>query len=117
MRRQVGADAIDFDMEEGFAHYAVLRPSRIDFAVLEQALYGAGYTLADACFEFTGTAERARCDACDRETLQVVIDGTGQRFDLDGADVPVGRRLRVRVRAVGWDGGHPRMTLLEFEDA
>lgn len=113
MRRQVGADDVDLDTEEGYARYTLRRPQTIDFAALEEAAHSAGYTTIGVELLIAGRSFTQRCDTCEEEVILLEIPETGQRFELDG-QVPLAESVRIRGSAFGWGGDHARLKVLEL---
>gem|GEM_PF-1493240 len=114
LRRQVGADTIELDTEKSFARYTLARPRRIDFAKMEEAAEDASYTLKSIVLEIEGVTSETQCQKCGRSVPTLRIPATGQTFELEG-DVPIGVTTKIRASVQGWDGGHARLVVLEFE--
>ena len=114
MRRQAGADTVDLDTIEGYAHYALHHPARIDFAAIEDVAHDTGYTLRELILEIEGVTSMGDCAECGGPVPMLKVAETGQVFELEG-DVPQGETLWIRASVHGWGGGHARLTLLPSE--
>ena len=100
------------DTLEGYAGYALATPKPIDLPAVERAAFSAGYTLTGVELQITGRTLSGPCEECDGEVLLLEVDGTHQRFELEG-DAPPEARVRVRATASGWKEHHVRWKLLE----
>ena len=105
VRIRAGAETIDLDGQKGYVRYQLFTARRIDFAAMEKATLGAGYTLKSIALETTGEVVRARCKTCNDERPFLKIDPTGQLLELDGT-VAAGRLLRVHGSVSGWAENH-----------
>ena len=104
----MGATHVDIDTREGYARFALLEPERFDLAVMDAAARSADYTPLAVELETTGRFEQARCESCDADRLQFVVDRSGQRFDVDGEAPPDtgGGSIRVHLQDTDWQD-HP----------
>jgi hypothetical protein len=107
---------VDLDTEAGYARYTLARPAQIDFAAIEDAAEGAGYTLKEMALELVGVTAQSDCKECGRPVPVLKIPETGQTLELEG-DVPLGERLRIEASVQGWAEGHARLLVLHFEAA
>ncbi len=85
--------------------YTLIKPKVIDFAAVEKASHGAGYTLKHVELEVTGTLIKKRCEVCEKEVPFLKLDHTGQLFEVSG-DVAAGGHVDVRGTVTGWGRGH-----------
>lgn len=110
MRRQCGADAIDIDTDEGYCHFAYLKPTHFSFAKMESASLDAGYTLVNLLIDVKGEVVRGDCDTCGESVHWLEMAGTKQRLHLRGdfAEGP----LEVHASVHGWSGEHPTLEVL-----
>lgn len=111
LRRQVGADIVDIDTEEGTAGYKLLHPMRIDFRAIEKAALDAGYTLTEVVLEIVGQSFTSYCDECSADVPMLKIPQTAQTIELEG-DVPDKTTLRLTGSAKGWGGTHARLVVI-----
>ena len=111
LRRQVGADIVDIDTEEGTAGYKLLHPMRIDFRAIENAAHDAGYTLTEVVLEIVGQSFTTYCDECSADVHVLKIPQTDQNFELEG-DVPDKTTLRLTGSAKGWGGALARLVVV-----
>ena len=115
MRRQAGADALDLDTVKGYVRFVIRKPRTVDFAAVERASYGAGYTLKGVEMEAVGKVVRAPCPSCRQDVLYLELDTTGQRLELRG-EAPAGHRVRIEGEVSGWKSGHVAITVIHLED-
>ncbi len=101
MRRQAGADTIDFDTQEGRAHFTMQSPKKIDLVAIQKAAHGAGYTITTLEITAVGHAATRRCEECKKNVPCLKVEKTGQLLELAGS-LPGGRRLRVRLAESDW---------------
>ena len=113
LRRQLGADAVDLDTRAGRAHYTLAEPVRIDFAAIEKAAVGAGYTLKELTLELEGDVVRAPCESCAQDATMLRVSETTQQIELVG-DVPPGGAVRVKGSVAGWAGSHVRLLVSDW---
>ncbi len=59
-------------------------PREIDLAALEESTQAGGHTVVSADLEATGRVTEDRCATCDQERPFLVIEETGQRFEIEG---------------------------------
>ncbi len=81
---------------------------------MEEAAEDASYTLKSIVLEIEGVTSETQCKRCGRSVPTLRIPETGQTFELEG-DVPIGVKTKVRASVQGWDGGHARLVVLDFE--
>ena len=84
-------------------------PSQIEFAKIQEAVDGAGYTLKTLTLELEGEVANGSCPTCG-EVAMLQVRGTGQLLELRG-DIPMGRSVRVEASVSGWAGPHPVLTV------
>ncbi len=84
-------------------------PAQIEFAKIQEAVDGAGYTLTTLTLELEGEVISGSCATCG-EVAMLQVRGTGQLLELRG-DIPMGRSLRVEASVSGWTGSHPVLTV------
>ena len=113
MRRQVGADTMDLDNIGGVVHYSLYTPRTLDLEDIQEAVYGAGYTLTGIEFLVDGRTVSRPCDTCDREVVFLELDETGQLIELTGK-IPAGLHARVEGALSSWDGEHPRLEVRDY---
>jgi hypothetical protein len=116
-QRRFGADTlVEIDIEEQIAVLRFPTPRPIDLVALEEATRSGGHTVVSAHLEAFGRVVDDRCATCDRERPFLVLEGSGQRFEIEGTPekiVPSGvNRFRGMLPIDSTD--HPRFVLESF---
>lgn len=110
LRRQLGANTIELDAQEGFARYWLLEPRTLSFDDMLEAAADASYTITRIELELEGTTSRAECEECQAEVTLLTIPATGQRLELSGA-IEAGQTLSGTFDVSDWETEHPRLSL------
>ena len=110
LRRQLGANTIELDAEDGFARYWLREPRRLEFSEMLDAAADASYTITRIQMEIEGVTSQADCEACGTEVTVFTLDETHQEFELTQKHES-GLHLRSMAEASDWEGDHPRLTL------
>ena len=113
----MGATNIRIDTEEGHAGYALAAPTQLDFAAIEKATHGAGYTLQRIEVEVPGRFVQLACEVCDEVRTFLEIEGTGQTLEVSGEAPDPGIGVQVRGSVTGWATGHATVEVLQVTRA
>ncbi len=107
LRRRVGAAAVEIDTLKGRVRYRLLEPRKIDFAEIESAVRGAGYTLVKIGLDVEGTVARQSCATCGKDVAVLELPTTRQRLEIEGVTAGRSQRVRVTGNVRDWKGAHP----------
>lgn len=115
MTRQLDAEYIDIDTEEGYVKFGFTEPKTLDFTAVNKAADDAAYTLKILELRVRGRTLTTACTSCAGDTLALRIPQTGQVLELIG-DVPLDRDVLLHASVTGWLGDHPQLEVLGFEE-
>ena len=112
MRRQVGANTVKIDTRKGWVSYQLFDTRILDFSVIDEAIQGAGYTVANLHINLEAVL--------DEGAQALRIQSTGQKFelgmegellDVDGVALVPGASAHVTGEVTNWTQGKPLLTL------
>ncbi|MDG2149365.1 MAG: hypothetical protein P8N09_07565 [Planctomycetota bacterium] len=121
LRRQLGADVVDMDTEAGYARYGVNTPRELDVSQMDEAAFGAGYSVTSIELRVTGTVAVGHRKMHDKDIPQLRVRGSDQLLSLDESalDLPRDQELTLDLSFTFAlpDAGHPVWTVNASERA
>ncbi len=107
LERQFGASHVDLNTESGWAHFALLKPTALDFSHLIEVMESASYELSGVELEVSAKVEH------EGNSFWLVMPETGQRIRLQ-TDKQLGDTQglqRLRGKVLDWQGKSPSLSL------
>jgi hypothetical protein len=119
LRRQLGADVVDLDTQAGYARYGVNTPRELDVSEMDEAAFGAGYSVISIDLRVTGTVAIGHCKMHDKDIPQLRVRESDQLLSLDESalDLPRGQELTLDLSFTPPGEEHPVWTVNASERA